>query len=153
MLWSLIGILRLYQTFSMDIPVLYFLFVLMGGRNSDECRPSWSCKAKSSMNSQLFTFPKTLLNALICVLFLKLKKLVWLVCACSLTIYKGLYLLLSGACMESTSEGGDMHRQCPHNSGCVWASWSDFQVKHSHWLMGGLSDGVCKAVVESVSLW
>ena len=97
MLWSLIGILRLYQTFSTDIPVLHFLFLPMGGRNSDECRPSWSCKAKSSMNSQLFSFHRTVLNALICVLFLKLKQLVWLFCACSLAIYKGLYLLLSGA--------------------------------------------------------
>ena len=44
-----------------------------------------------------------------------------------------------------------MHWQCPHSIECVWDSWGDFQVKHSHWLMGGLSDGVCEAVVESVS--
>lgn len=79
-----------------------------------------SCKARPGMNSLPFVFPKAVFNAQICVLYPNPTKLGWLFSARSLAIYKGLHMLLSGVCMGSWSQGGDMYGQFPHSIGCVY---------------------------------
>ena len=144
LLSSLLGILRLSQAFSIDVPTPHFLFPLWGQFLRFYAFCSF-CKARLSADILPFPFSRVLLNAQVCVLFPNPAESGWL------SVHAHCLSANAYTCHCWGSEQGANHR-LHRPLGMPVGHWGDLQSRHPQWLVAGSLMVSVKGLVGSTSL-